>query len=160
MTRTRNPNADPARVAAVKDRPVRRVVAAYRALHGEGLRAGPGTSPLLADTHLSQAAHALNRAVAYFGSIAAASKAILAPVSSTATWVVTPPHRVLALAAATGYQVTPHELRPDLYPFPEDGCPREMRVDIIRRHNERAAGRERVRADVAPSTVTEPAKSA
>lgn len=150
MTRTRNPNADPARVKAVKDLGIRRVKAAYRAMHGEGFRAGPGTSPVLAGTHLSQAAHALERAVAYFGSIAKASKAILAPVSSTATWVVCPPHRVIALAAATGYHVTPHELRPDLYPYAEDGCPREMRSDIIRRHNERAEGRERVRGVGAP----------
>lgn len=146
MTRTRNPNADPARVKAVKDLGIRRVVAAHRALNGEGLRTGRGLSPLLVGSHLSMAADALERAVAHFGSIAAASRAILAPTSSTRTWVVCPPHRVLALAAATGYQVTPHELRPDLYPNAEDGCPREMRVDIIRRHNERAAGRERVRS--------------
>lgn len=34
--------------------------------------------------------------------------------------------RVLEVAAATGWQVTPHELRPDLYPHPHDGMPRSL----------------------------------
>ena len=33
--------------------------------------------------------------------------------------------RVLKVAEATGWKVTPHEMRPDLYPHPEDGMPRE-----------------------------------
>jgi DNA-binding transcriptional regulator YdaS (Cro superfamily) len=34
-----------------------------------------------------------------------------------------PADRVLAVARATGWRVTPHELRPDLYPNPTDGLP-------------------------------------
>lgn len=34
---------------------------------------------------------------------------------------------VLAVAAAVEFQVTPHELRPDLYPHPDDGLPAERR---------------------------------
>ena len=34
---------------------------------------------------------------------------------------VVPAHRVLSIHQATG--VTPHELRPDLYPNPTDGLP-------------------------------------
>lgn len=30
---------------------------------------------------------------------------------------------VIKWAAATGFKVTPHELRPDLYPNPRDGLP-------------------------------------
>lgn len=30
---------------------------------------------------------------------------------------------VLKLAAATGWKVTPHDLRPDIYPNPTDGLP-------------------------------------
>lgn len=30
---------------------------------------------------------------------------------------------VLQVSAATGYEVTPHQLRPDLYPNPTDGLP-------------------------------------
>ena len=38
-----------------------------------------------------------------------------------------PPERVISISAATNWQVTPHELRPDLYPHPQDGLPDHMR---------------------------------
>jgi DNA-binding transcriptional regulator YdaS (Cro superfamily) len=38
-----------------------------------------------------------------------------------------PPTRAIEIAAATGWRVTPHELRPDLYPNPDDGLPPEVR---------------------------------
>lgn len=31
--------------------------------------------------------------------------------------------KVLSVSKATGWQVTPHELRPDIYPNPTDGLP-------------------------------------
>lgn len=34
------------------------------------------------------------------------------------------PERVLEAAAATGWDVTPHDWRPDLYPHPDDGMPK------------------------------------
>ncbi|SOB76153.1 Putative antitoxin of toxin-antitoxin system, YdaS/YdaT [Marinobacter sp. LV10R510-11A] len=34
-----------------------------------------------------------------------------------------PANRVLAISAATGWRITPHELRPDIYPNPTDGLP-------------------------------------
>ncbi len=34
-----------------------------------------------------------------------------------------PPEKVLALCGACSWQVTPHELRPDIYPNPTDGLP-------------------------------------
>ena len=34
---------------------------------------------------------------------------------------------VLKVAQATNYQVTPHQLRPDLYPHPHDGLPEHLR---------------------------------
>lgn len=48
--------------------------------------------------------------------------------AAVAQWVAgggIEPERVLGLAAATDWKVTPHEWRPDLYPHPEDGMPRE-----------------------------------
>lgn len=36
--------------------------------------------------------------------------------------------RVLTCAQATNWQVTPHQLRPDLYPHPQDGLPKELRA--------------------------------
>ena len=35
------------------------------------------------------------------------------------------PERVLEAAAATEWIVTPHDWRPDIYPHPDDGMPRE-----------------------------------
>lgn len=37
---------------------------------------------------------------------------------------------VFLLAKATDWQVTPHELRPDLYPHPEDGLPASLRQSL------------------------------
>ena len=34
---------------------------------------------------------------------------------------------VIACAKATGWQVTPHQLRPDLYKHPHDGLPEHLR---------------------------------
>lgn len=34
----------------------------------------------------------------------------------------------IPLARISGWQVTPHELRLDLYPHPEDGLPEELRA--------------------------------
>ena len=34
---------------------------------------------------------------------------------------------VMKVAIASDWQVTPHELRPDLYPHPEDGLPAHLR---------------------------------
>jgi len=34
-----------------------------------------------------------------------------------------PPEKVLMLCAKSEWQVTPHELRPDIYPNPTDGLP-------------------------------------
>lgn len=37
------------------------------------------------------------------------------------------PDYVLAVAKAVGYRVTPHQLRPDVYPNPDDGLPIDRR---------------------------------
>jgi DNA-binding transcriptional regulator YdaS (Cro superfamily) len=39
-----------------------------------------------------------------------------------------PADRVISVSKAVDFQVTPHELRPDLYPHPHDGLPDAMRV--------------------------------
>lgn len=39
-----------------------------------------------------------------------------------------PPERVIALSRATGFRVTPHRMRPDIYPSPSDGIPSEARA--------------------------------
>ena len=34
-----------------------------------------------------------------------------------------PPYRVIPVSRAVNYQITPHELDPELYPYPNDGIP-------------------------------------
>jgi len=34
---------------------------------------------------------------------------------------------VITVSEATNWQVTPHELRPDIYPHPQDGLPEHLR---------------------------------
>jgi DNA-binding transcriptional regulator YdaS (Cro superfamily) len=37
------------------------------------------------------------------------------------------PEYVIPLAKSTGWRVTPHQLRPDIYPHPVDGLPEHLR---------------------------------
>ncbi|XTZ40036.1 transcriptional regulator [Salmonella enterica] len=39
------------------------------------------------------------------------------------------PEKALRIAEATNYVVTPHELRPDIYPNPTDGLPVDCQVN-------------------------------
>lgn len=39
-----------------------------------------------------------------------------------------PAEQVIPTSEATGWQVTPHELRPDIYPHPNDGLPEHLRA--------------------------------
>jgi DNA-binding transcriptional regulator YdaS (Cro superfamily) len=41
----------------------------------------------------------------------------------------TPSEKVIGVSEATNWQVTPHDLRPDLYPHPHDGLPEHLRSD-------------------------------
>lgn len=65
------------------------------------------------------------------GSYAAVGSIFDPPVSpqGVAKWADAgvPSERVLRIAEATGFEVTPHELRPDLYPNPDDALPRGAR---------------------------------
>ncbi|TYL43924.1 helix-turn-helix domain-containing protein [Dickeya sp. ws52] len=41
-----------------------------------------------------------------------------------------PDGRVIQLARAIGWRVTPHQLRPDIYPGELDGIPNDIRVNF------------------------------
>lgn len=43
-----------------------------------------------------------------------------------------PARHVIKACAAVNYEVTPHELRPDLYPHPQDGLPEDMRCACVK----------------------------
>lgn len=57
-----------------------------------------------------------------------AALARLAGVTKQAVsgWRRIPADRVLAVSRATKWQVTPHAMRPDIYPNPTDGLPPEV----------------------------------
>lgn len=43
---------------------------------------------------------------------------------------VPPGDYVIAISRAIEHQVTPHELRPDIYPHPHDGLPENLRESV------------------------------
>ena len=76
-------------------------------------------------------ANAFEMAVRAIGSYRAIGALFDPPISvqAVAKWVSAgvPPERVIAVAAAAGFRPSPHDLRPDLYPHPDDGLPQELR---------------------------------
>ena len=74
--------------------------------------------------------NALNKACALAESKARLARKIEIKPQALQQWLasgIVPADRVLSVARAVEYQVTPHDLRPDLYPHAEDGLPLEMR---------------------------------
>lgn len=74
----------------------------------------------------------LKKAVAIIGGQVATSKAAGVAQAHVWAWLNKtkdgiPPDHVISVAAATNWQVTPHELRPDIYPHPHDGLPENLR---------------------------------
>ena len=64
------------------------------------------------------------------GTLAVASNiGVSAPTVSQ--WITgvrpVPEKRVIDISRATDWRVTPHELRPDIYPHPDDGLPEHLR---------------------------------
>jgi DNA-binding transcriptional regulator YdaS (Cro superfamily) len=43
---------------------------------------------------------------------------------------VAPAERVIGIAEATGWTITPHEIAPNIYPHPHDGLPVKLRKNI------------------------------
>jgi DNA-binding transcriptional regulator YdaS (Cro superfamily) len=86
---------------------------------------------LAAMDQVTPSAPPFERVCRAIGSYAAVGAIFAPPVSpqGVSKWADAgiPSERVLAISKATGYQVTPHELRPDLYPHPDDGLPAEHR---------------------------------
>jgi DNA-binding transcriptional regulator YdaS (Cro superfamily) len=75
--------------------------------------------------------NAIQRAIKAVGSQAALGRAIGVSQPSIHAWVqdgaVTTAFAI-KVAEAAGWTVTPHELRPDIYPHPDDGLPAELRA--------------------------------
>jgi len=74
---------------------------------------------------------ALERVCTILGSYVALGALFEPPVSPQGVqkWLKggLPPARVIVVAQGVGYRVTPHDLRPDIYPHPDDGLPEQAR---------------------------------
>lgn len=70
----------------------------------------------------------MNYAISHFGGVNKTAKAVGVDQPVVSHWIRRgiPADRVLSVSRATGWQVTPHALRPDIYPNPTDGLPPEV----------------------------------
>jgi DNA-binding transcriptional regulator YdaS (Cro superfamily) len=62
----------------------------------------------------------------YAGGVVALSKALGLSRGAVSQWQAVPADRVLAVCSLAGWRVTPHQIRPDLYPNPGDALPAEQ----------------------------------
>lgn len=72
---------------------------------------------------------ALERAIENVGNQSKLAIAVGVKPQAVQQWLLNgvPAERVIAVAAATGFKVLPHELRPDVYPHASDGVPAEFK---------------------------------
>ncbi len=63
------------------------------------------------------------KAVAAAGGPRALARRLGISAAAVSKWSIVPAERVLQVAAAGGMKVTPHEIRPDIYPYPTDAVP-------------------------------------
>lgn len=80
----------------------------------------------------------LNKAVELLGGQVGLAKAVGVSQAHVWKWLNTtidgvPDKKVIPISHATNWQVTPHELRPDIYPHQHDGLPECMRCQCIER---------------------------
>ncbi len=70
--------------------------------------------------------NSIDKAIKLAGSQTALAEKIGTKQQNVSQWAKSrvSPEFVLGVAKAVNFQVTPHELRPDIYPHPEDGMPR------------------------------------
>lgn len=69
---------------------------------------------------------AINKAIEIVGGRRALADRLDVKYQAVQQWEKSvPPERVIPIAEATNWTITPHQLRPDLYPNPTDGLPQE-----------------------------------
>ncbi|WP_333710344.1 transcriptional regulator [Malikia spinosa] len=65
----------------------------------------------------------INQIAGLAGGVVALSTALGLSRGAVSQWDKVPVDKVLRVCDLTSWQVTPHELRPDIYPNPSDGLP-------------------------------------
>lgn len=75
----------------------------------------------------------LDRVIEIVGTQAELARRIAVKPAYVWNWLyrdkAVPPDAVRAVAEAVDWKVTPHELRPDIYPHPLDGLPAHLRAE-------------------------------
>lgn len=79
----------------------------------------------MSKSFLIKAVEILGGQVATAKSVGVAQAHVWAWINKTKDGI--PPEKVIAVSKATDWGVTPHQLRPDLYPHPHDGMPEHLR---------------------------------
>lgn len=77
----------------------------------------------------------LERAIDEVGGKSKLARAVGVTKQAISKWVrqrSIPVERVISVSRATGWQVTPHQLRPDIYPNATDGLPSDDSQDNTR----------------------------
>ena len=88
------------------------------------------------------------------GGRAALAKQFSVSIQAVSKWQTrVPAGVVIGLAESVQFQVTPHQLRPDLYPHPDDGLPPELRGKPLLLETTDAAGEPRLEAVPQPVQV-------
>ena len=77
---------------------------------------------------------ALEKVIEIIGSQTSLGEKIGLGQATVSAWINRYQHKVgsdyvIAVAEAVEWKITPHELRPDIYPHPDDGLPDAMRGD-------------------------------
>ncbi|MBZ0105420.1 MAG: helix-turn-helix domain-containing protein [Sulfuricella denitrificans] len=62
------------------------------------------------------------------GGVVALSTSLGLSRGAVSQWKIVPVDKVIRVCELTGWQVTPHQLRPDIYPNATDGLPADNQV--------------------------------
>ena len=80
---------------------------------------------------------AVKKAIELAGGQTALARLVGTRQSSVFNWLnrgqEMPADQVLTVAWALDFEITPHEMRPDLYPYPDDALPKIERARILKR---------------------------
>lgn len=102
----------------------------------------------------------ISKAASYVGGIVSMSLKLGKSRGAVSQWDTVPDAEVLNVSSLTGWRVTPHTIRPDLYPNPTDALPADIAdqvvagawppVGVVQRGLKRVAGD----MDVAPGNLS------
>lgn len=77
----------------------------------------------------------LKKAIEIAGGVTSFAEKMNERPNTISMWLqrgVVPSEKVIPASKAVDFEVPPHELRPDLYPHPQDGLPEDMRCACVK----------------------------